>query len=84
MPVRLKNAVLRIVARSKHRAYYLPQKEQLPGASTPPHVRVLTLAVHDLRQHASPTLCMPSSIATSLQHHTEVPAQKMQRYDQVG
>ena len=44
MPVRLKNAVLRIVARSKHRAYYLPQKEQAPGAPTPPHVRMLTSA----------------------------------------
>ena len=39
MPVRLKNAVLRIMARSKHRAYYLPQKDQPPGATTPTHVR---------------------------------------------
>ena len=38
VPVRLKNAVLRIVSRSKHRAYYLPQKES-PGAATPSHVR---------------------------------------------
>ena len=38
VPVRLKNAVLRIVSRSKHRAYYLPQKEQPPGASNPAHV----------------------------------------------
>ena len=39
VPVRLRNAVLRIVARSKHRAYYLPQKDQPPGATTPTHVR---------------------------------------------
>ena len=38
VPVRLKNAVLRIVSRSKHRAYYLPQKESC-GATTPSHVR---------------------------------------------
>ena len=43
VPVRLKNAVLRIVARSKHRAYYLPQREQQPGATTPTHVRALSL-----------------------------------------
>ena len=54
VPVRLRNAVLRIVARSKHRAYYLPQKEQPPGASTPAHVRALTSAFRHLRKHTSP------------------------------
>ena len=48
VPVRLKNAVLRIVARSKHRAYYLPQREQTPGAATPAHVRMLISAPHEL------------------------------------
>ncbi len=47
VPVRLKNAVLRIVARSKHRAYYLPQKEQPLGATTPTHVRLHSPAIHD-------------------------------------
>lgn len=34
VPTRLKNAVLRIVARSKHRSYYLPQREQQPNTSS--------------------------------------------------
>lgn len=34
VPTRLKNAVLRIIARSKHRAYYLPQREQQPNSSS--------------------------------------------------
>lgn len=57
VPVRLKNAVLRIVGRSKHRNYYLQQMEQLPGASPasshvcpfgPNHART-TLRVTSLR-----------------------------------
>ena len=38
VPVRLRNAVLRVVGRSRHRAYYLPPKEQLPAAGPPAHV----------------------------------------------
>lgn len=38
VPVRLRNAVLRVVGRSRHRAYYLPPKEQQPPAGAPAHV----------------------------------------------
>ena len=38
VPVRLRNAVLRVVSRSRHQAYYLPLKEQQPAAGTPAHV----------------------------------------------
>ena len=38
VPVRLRNAVLRVVGRSRHRAYYLPPKEQPPAAGNPAHV----------------------------------------------
>ena len=38
VPVRLRNAVLRVVGRSRHRAYYLPPKEQPPAAGAPAHV----------------------------------------------
>ena len=38
VPVRLRNAVLRVVGRSRHRAYYLPPKEQPPAAGIPAQV----------------------------------------------
>ena len=65
VPTRLKNAVLRIIARSKHRAYYLPQREQQPNTSS--HV---STALHQicftnpvLQERAPGILVVPAGLS---------------------